>query len=330
MQASYREAICSALAEEMEDDWRVILLGEDIGLGGVFNVTPGLRDRFGSDRVIDTPISELAFTSAAVGAALTGLRPVVEVMFGDFLPLALDALINQAAKYWYVSNEQASVPLVIRTAVGAGGGLGPLHSQTPVGLLLGQPGLKVAAPATVGDAKYLTKAAIQDDNPVVVFEHKALYGRRAEIADTQAELLDGLGRAAIRRTGSDVTVVAASAAVETALSASEELARDGIETEVIDLRSLRPLDTETISTSVSHTQRLVVIEEGSPLGGYASEVVSVAAETVSPLVARKITMPDLPVPFSSQLESAVLPSVRGAVRGVRLVLGLEGNEGALC
>ena len=169
---SYREAVRDGIAEEMERDPSVVLLGEDVEPGGVFNATPGLVERFGRDRVIDTPISELAFTSAAFGAAVKGLRPVVEIMFGDFLGLVVDTLVNQASKYWYLSNEQASVPLVVRSAVGAGARFGACHSQTPTGWLLGEPGLKLVAPATPADAKGLIKAAIRDDNPVVVFEHK--------------------------------------------------------------------------------------------------------------------------------------------------------------
>src|SRR5262245_47223446 len=178
---TYRLAVRDALLEELERDERVFLLGEDLRIGGVFNATPELYERFGPERVIDTPISEMAFTSAAFGAAISGLRPVVEIMFADFLALILDSLSNQATKYWYISNEQSSVPLTIRTTVGAGGRFGGIHSQTPTSWLLGLPGLKVAAPATPADAKSLLKAAIRDENPVVVFEHKLLYGRKGDV-----------------------------------------------------------------------------------------------------------------------------------------------------
>jgi acetoin:2,6-dichlorophenolindophenol oxidoreductase subunit beta len=312
---TYREAVRDALAEELERDPSVILLGEDIEPGGVFNTTPGLVERFGPERVVDTPISELAFTSAAFGAAVKGMRPVVEVMFGDFLGLVVDTLVNQASKYWYLSNEQASVPLVVRSAVGAGARFGACHSQTPTGWLLGEPGLKLVAPATPADAKGLLKAAIRDDNPVVVFEHKLLYGRKGEVAENgePAEI----GRAAVRRQGRDVTVVGALATVEVALAAAEELAGDGIDAEVVDLRTLRPLDVETIAESAGRTGRLVVVEEGAPTGGYAAEVVAAAVELAGPLAARRVTMADLPIPFSPPLEDAARPSptaVAGAVR----------------
>jgi pyruvate/2-oxoglutarate/acetoin dehydrogenase E1 component len=306
-QVSYREAVRDAIGEEMDRDPSVILLGEDVQPGGVFNATPGLVDRFGPDRVIDTPISELAFTSAAFAAAVKGLRPVVEIMFADFLGLVIDTLVNQASKYWYLSNEQASVPMVVRSAVGGGGRLGACHSQTPVGWFLGEPGLKLVCPATPADAKGLTKAAIRDPNPVVVFEHKFLYGRKSDVADGE-EALVPIGRAATRREGSDVTLVAALAMVEVALAAADDLAGRGIEAEVIDLRSLRPLDGETIARSVEKTGRIVVVEEGPPLGGYGAEVVAAAVELAGPVKARRVTMPDLPMPFAATLEDAAIPT----------------------
>jgi pyruvate/2-oxoglutarate/acetoin dehydrogenase E1 component len=265
--------------------------------------------------VVDTPISELAFTSAAFGAAVKGMRPVVEIMFGDFLGLVVDTLVNQASKYWYLSNEQASVPLVVRSAVGAGARFGACHSQTPTGWLLGEPGLKLVAPATPADAKGLLSAAIRDDNPVVVFEHKLLYGRKGDVPENgeSAEI----GRAAIRRQGRDVTVVGALAAVEVALAAAEELAGEGIDAEVIDLRTLRPLDAETIAESAGRTGRLVVVEEGPPSGGYAAEVVAASVELAGPLAARRVTMPDLPIPFSPPLEDAARPSSGAVARAAR-------------
>jgi acetoin:2,6-dichlorophenolindophenol oxidoreductase subunit beta len=303
---TYRLAVRDALAEEFERDEGVFLLGEDVRIGGVFNATPELYERFGPDRVIDTPISEMAFASAAFGAAISGLRPVVEIMFADFLALVLDSLSNQATKYWYISNEQSSVPLTIRTTVGAGGRFGGIHSQTPTSWLLGLPGLKVAAPATPADAKSLLKSAIRDENPVVVFEHKLLYGRKGEVA-AGGDDVEPLGRACIRRSGSDVTLVAASAAVEAALGAAEQLEQDGVGAEVVDLRTLRPLDDETVATSVAKTRHLVVIEEGPPTGGYAAEVIASTVERLGPTAARRVTMPDLPIPFSGPLEDACLP-----------------------
>jgi acetoin:2,6-dichlorophenolindophenol oxidoreductase subunit beta len=312
---SYREAIRDGLAEEMERDSSVVLLGEDIEPGGVFNVTPGLVDRFGPNRVIDTPISELAFTSAAFGAALKGLRPVVEIMFGDFLGLVVDTLVNQASKYWYLSNEQASVPLVVRSSIGAGARFGACHSQTPTGWFLGEPGLKLVAPATPADAKALIKAAIRDENPVLFFEHKLLYGRKGEVPENGAPV--PIGSAAVRRRGTDVTICAALAAVETALEAAEELAGDGLDADVVDLRSLHPLDADTIAESAARTGRLVVVEEGPPSGGYAAEVVAAAVERVGPLAARRVTMPDLPIPFSAPLEDWALPDAGAVARAAR-------------
>jgi pyruvate/2-oxoglutarate/acetoin dehydrogenase E1 component len=318
---SYREAVQDGLAEEMARDGRVIVLGEDISHGGVFNVTPALAGRFGQDRVIDTPISELAFTGAAFGAAVKGFRPVVEIMFGDFLGLVIDTLVNQSSKYWYLTNEQASVPLVVRSAVGAGGRLGACHSQTPTGWFLGEPGLKLVAPSTAADAKGLIKSAIRDDNPVIVFEHKLLYGRKGEVADGD-EALVPIGKAAVRRSGGDVTIAAAMRAVETALAAADELAAEGIQAEVIDLRSLRPLDAETIAASAARTGRLVVVEEGPPQGGYSGDVVATAVELAGPLTARRVTMPDLPIPFAAPLEDAVLPSTAAVASAARsLVAG---------
>jgi len=316
---TYREAVTAALAAELERDPAVIVLGEDVVLGGVWVTTPGLAERFGG-RIVDTPISELAFTGAAFGAAVRGLRPVVEIMFGDFLWLVTDTLVNQASKYWYLSNGQASVPLTIRTAVGAGGRFGACHSQTPTGAVLGEPGLKLVAPATPGDAYALIRAAIQDDNPVVVFEHKLLYGRRGEV--DEAAPIERIGRAAVLRQGDDVTLVAALAAVEKAVEAAEILEEDGISAAVIDLRSLRPLDAGTIAESTARTGRLVVVEDAPPLGGYAAEVVAVAAEA-GPVRATRVTTPDLPIPASMRLEDAVLTSVEGIVRAASALLETE-------
>jgi acetoin:2,6-dichlorophenolindophenol oxidoreductase subunit beta len=320
---TYRLAVRDALAEELERDKRVFLIGEDLRIGGVFNATPELHERFGPDRVIDTPISELAFTSAAFGAAVTGMRPVVEIMFADFLALILDTLANQAAKYWYVSNEQASVPLTIRTTVGAGGRFGAIHSQTPTGWLMGLPGIKVVAPSTSADAKGLLKAAIRDDNPVVVFEHKLLYGRKGDVLAGDAAL-EPIGKARVLRVGADVTLVAASAAVESATGAAELLAGAGIEAEVVDLRTLRPMDVDTIVSSTAKTGRLVVIEEGPPSGGYAAEVIASAVERLGHIAARRVTMPDLPIPFSGVLEDAYLPKPHRIEDAARTLLGDTG------
>jgi pyruvate/2-oxoglutarate/acetoin dehydrogenase E1 component len=307
-----RQAIGEALGEEMERDHRVILLGEDVVPGGVFAVTPGLADRFGHDRVIDTPISEMAFTSAAFGAALRGLRPVVEIMFADFLALVLDTLSNQAAKYPYFTNHQSEMPITIRTAVGAGVRFGAIHSETPTSWLMGIPGVKVVAPSNPADAKALVKAAIRDERPVVVFEHKLLYARKAEVPDgiEPAEI----GRATVVRHGADVTLVAAMAMVDTVNVAADELAAKGISAEVIDLRTIRPLDRAAIAASAAKTGRVVVVEEGPPTGGYSPEVLAIVLEDAPGARGRRVTMPDIPVPFSAPLEDAVLPSPARVVR----------------
>ena len=313
-----REAICAALAEEMERDERVFLIGEDIGIGGVFNVTPGLLERFGPDRVVDTPISELAITSGAFGAALRGLRPVVEIMFGDFLALALDSLVNQSAKLPFTSNNQFTVPMVVRTCVGAGVGLGPIHSETPTNWIIAQSGLNLVAPSNAVDAKGLLKAAIRLDEPVIFFEHKLLYAAKREVPDDLEPI--EIGKAAIVREGGDITIVAALAMVGTALGAAEDLAERGIEAEVVDLRSLRPLDREAILESVRKTRRLVVVEEGAPAGGYAAEVIAVVAESEPGIPVRRVTMPDIPVAVSPPLEKATLPTAERVVRAVDAVL----------
>lgn len=324
---SFRLAVRDALAEEMKRDERVVLLGEDLRIGGVFNATPELFARFGPKRVLDTPISEMGFTAAAFGAAVRGLRPVVEIMFADFLGLVVDTLANQAAKYWYISNEQASVPLVVRTTVGAGGRFGAIHSQTPTGWLMGLPGIKILAPSTPADAKGLLKAAIRDENPVVVFEHKGLYGDVGDVPE--ADVVTPIGPAAVRRPGQDVTIVAALAMVKVALDAAEQLAEAGVDCEVIDLRTIRPLDAEGLAASAAKTGRLVVVEEGPPMGGYASEVISAVVERVGLVRARRVSMPDLPIPFSGILEDATLPNAARVVAAARSLLDPPTSGGSV-
>src|SRR5213593_1435240 len=241
---AFRTAIRDALDEELAADERVILFGEDIAVaGGVFATTTGLYDKYGPDRVFDTPISELALAGAAFGSAVTGLRPVIEIMFGDFLTLAMDSLVNQSTKYWFLTREQVSVPLTIRSVVGA------IHSQIPVSWFMGVPGLKIAAPSTPADAKALLLAAIRDDNPVLFFEHKRLYGLEGEVDGAVGRL----GEAAVVREGNDITLVTAMKSVHDALEAAEALERDHVSVEVIDLRTLRPLDLETVLASVRKT-----------------------------------------------------------------------------
>ncbi len=304
----FRTAIRDAIDEELTRDESVIFYGEDVAVaGGVFAATPGLMETHGRERVFDTPISELAITGSAFGAAITGLRPVIEIMFGDFLYLAMDSLLNQSAKYWFLSNEQKSVPLVVRSAVGAGGRFGAIHSQMPISWFQNVPGIKIVAPATSGDAKALLKAAIRDDNPVLFLEHKKLYG--AKDPEPAEELLP-LGKAAVVREGGDVTLVSASKGVRDCLEAAESLAGKGIEAEVVDLRSLRPLDFETVLASVSRTNRIVVVEENAALGGWAANLLGIVADRALHDLddAWVIASPETPIPYSPVLEDAFLPS----------------------
>jgi pyruvate/2-oxoglutarate/acetoin dehydrogenase E1 component len=318
----FREAIRDALAEELERDERVIVFGEDVAAaGGVFVTTPGLFERFGPERVFDTPISELALAGAAFGSAVCGLRPVIEIMFGDFLPLVMDSVVNQASKYWYISNEQASVPLVVRSAVGAGGRFGAIHSQSPVTWFQAVPGLKVVAPSTPGDAKALLKASVRDDNPVLFLEHKRLYSIKEDIGQ-RPEVME-LGSAAVRREGSDVTLVSCMKGVHDCLAAAELLASDGISAEVIDVRTLRPLDGSTLLESLGRTNRLAVVEEGPRGGGWAGEVLALAAEEALHEVddVWRITTPEHPIPYSPTLEDAFLPGAETIADSVRSRLG---------
>src|SRR5689334_2222367 len=263
---AFRTAVRDALDEELAADERVILFGEDVAVaGGVFAATPGLHEKYGAERVFDTPISELALAGAAFGSAVTGLRPVIEIMFGDFLTLAMDMLVNQATKYRFLTQEQVPVPLVIRSVVGAGGRFGAIHSQMPASWFMGVPGLKIVAPSSPADAKSLLKAAIRDDNPVLFFEHKRLYGLEGEVNGEVGRL----GEAAVVRPGTDVTLVTAMKGVHDAIEAATALEADGISVEVIDLRTLRPIDVGTIVASLRKTNRIVVVEEGPATGGWA-------------------------------------------------------------
>lgn len=304
-QVEFRVAIRDALDAELARDERVILFGEDVAVaGGVFAVTPGLHERHGDARVFDTPISELAMTGAAYGAALCGKRPVLEIMFGDFLPLSMDSIVNQAAKFLFLDGRRG-VPLVVRCVVGAGGRFGAIHSQTPIAWFHAVPGIKLVAPSTPSDAKALLRAAIRDDNPVLFFEHKRLYSTKGDVGDDVGEL----GRARVVREGSDITLVSAMKGVHDSLEAADRLANHGIEAEVIDLRTIRPLDRETVLASLAKTNRLAVVEEGHLTGGWAGEVMALATEHgLGDLDdAWRITMADGPVPYSPPLEDAYLP-----------------------
>lgn len=309
-QIDFRQAIRDALDEELERDDRVIFFGEDVAKpGGVFATTGGLYERYGQDRVFDTPISELAITGAAFGSAVNGLRPVIEIMFGDFLPLSMDSLINQSAKYWYLSNEQASVPLVVRSAVGGGGRFGAIHSQSPIGWFHNVPGLKIVCPSGPVDAKALLKAAIRDDNPVLFFEHKRLYTLTEELPEGAGDEVAEIGKAKVVREGTDITLVSAMRGVHDCLAAADKLASDGIDAEVIDVRTIRPLDSQTILTSLAKTNRLAVIEEGPITGGWAGEVLAIAVEEALGDVDDlwRIATADQPIPYSPTLEDAFFP-----------------------
>ncbi len=303
---AFRTAIRDALDEELAADDRVILFGEDVAVaGGVFATTTGLYDKYGPERVFDTPISELALAGAAFGSAVTGLRPVVEIMFGDFLTLAMDSLVNQSTKYWFLTQEQVSVPLVIRSVVGAGGRFGAIHSQIPASWFMGVPGLKIACPSTPADAKALLKAAIRDDNPVLFFEHKRLYTLEGDVDGAEARL----GEAEVVREGKDITLVTAMKSVHDSLEAADELERDHLSVEVIDLRTLRPFDVETVLASVRKTSRIVVVEEGPLTGGWAGEVLASVAEQALGYLddAWRIATPNTPIPYSPPLEDGFLP-----------------------
>jgi acetoin:2,6-dichlorophenolindophenol oxidoreductase subunit beta len=313
---AFRNAIRDALDEALAEDERVILFGEDIAVaGGVFATTTGLHDKYGPERVFDTPISELALAGAAFGSAVNGLRPVLEIMFCDFLTLAMDSLVNQSTKYWFLTQEQVSVPLTIRSVVGAGGRFGAIHSQMPASWFMGVPGIKIAAPSTPADAKALLKAAIRDDNPVLFLEHKRLYTLEGEVDGVNATL----GKAAVVREGRDVTLATAMNSVHEAVKASDDLERDGISVEVIDLRTLRPLDVETILASVRKTSRIVVVEEGPLTGGWAGEVLAVVTEQALGYLddAWRIATPNTPIPYSPPLEDAFLPGAERLATEIR-------------
>lgn len=316
---SLREAIARAMHEEMARDESVIFFGEDVAqAGGVFKATPGLLEEFGPERVRDTPISENAIIGAGVGAAITGMRPVVELMFADFAAVALDQIINQAAKMRYMSNGQLKVPLTIRAAQGGGGGYAAQHSQCVEALFMNSPGIKIAVPGNPADALGLLKTAIRDDNPVMFLEHKLQYAEKGDVPED--EHLVPFGEARIVREGSDVTVIATQRMVAVASKAADELQRDDISCEVIDPRTLVPLDFDTISASIEKTGRLVTVEESVYAGGWGSHVVSLAADaSIWSLDApvQRVTLDDGIIPFSEKLESALMPSSERVAQAIR-------------
>jgi acetoin:2,6-dichlorophenolindophenol oxidoreductase subunit beta len=320
---TYRDAVAVGLAQEMARDPSVLLIGEDIAAaGGVFKATAGLLEKFGPERVRDTPISEQAIIGAAMGAAMTGLRPVAELMFADFVSVCHDLIANQIAKARYMTNGQVTLPLVVRFGNGGGLRFGAQHSQSVESWLMAVPGLKVVVPSTPADVVGLMAAAIRDDDPVMFLEEKALYPTSGEVPES--EHVDELGTARVRRAGSDVTIVALGTMAHRALAAAEELVAEGTDCEVIDLRSLVPLDVSTVAASVSKTSRLFTVEENPRLCGWGAELASIIAEECfydldAPV--RRVTTPHVPLPAADSLEDAAIPSVERVVSAVRAGLG---------
>ena len=315
---TYLEAIRSALFDEMARDERVFVLGEDVGAyGGAFKVTEGLQDRFGESRVIDTPISEIAIVGSAIGASYVGMRPVAEVQFIDFIACCFDMLTNFAATSRYRNG--AGVPLVVRGPCGGGVSGGPFHSLNPESFFLNTPGLKMVEPSTAYDAKGLLKAAIRDDDPVLFFEHKFLYRRiKDEVPDE--DYLVPIGKAAVRREGSDLSIITFGAMVHTALEAATQLAAEGVEAEVLDLRSLAPLDREAVLTSVSKTSRALLLHEATRTGGIGGELAAIIAEEAfeyldAPVM--RVASADTPPPYAPPLEAAFLPNVDKVVAAAK-------------
>lgn len=318
------EALREAMHEEMARDENVIILGEDVGVengfGGAFTVTLGLSEQFGHERVIDTPISEAGYAGLAIGAALVGMRPIIDLQYADFVYCMMDQIVNEAAKLPYMSGGQVRVPIVVRLPVGATA-RGAQHSQTPEATFMHVPGLKVVAPSTAYDAKGLLKSAIRDDDPVIFLEHKLLYGFKGTRVEKGAlspigevpeeEYTIPLGRAAVRRSGGDVTIVATLLMVYRALEAAERLAAEGIEAEVIDLRSLAPLDAETVLGSVARTGHLLLVDEDHRTCGWTAELAALAVERAFGQLkqpVRRVTPPDTPTPFTPALERLWVPS----------------------
>jgi pyruvate dehydrogenase E1 component beta subunit len=320
---TYREALREALREEMRRDPTVFLLGEDIGKywGGAFKVTEGLAEEFGEERVRDTPISESAIIGAGVGAAITGMRPVAEIMFGDLTALAMDQIANQAAKIRYMFGGQAKCPLVIRTPFGAGVNIASHHSQSLEAWFMHVPGLYVAVPSTPYDAKGLLKSAIRGNNPVMFCEHKLLYPIEGEVPEEEYTIPFGL--ADVKREGEDVTIVATLYMVHKALSAAEILQKEGVSVEVVDPRTLTPLDKQTIIDSVKKTGRIVIVSEDCKTAGVSAEIAAIIAEEAidyldAPI--RRVAEPDTPIPFSPPLEQYVIPDEKAIIKAVKEVV----------
>ena len=320
---TYREALKQGLREEMQRDERVFIMGEDVGKnwGGAFKVTKGLAEEFGDERVRDTPISENTIAGAAVGAAITGMRPVAEIMFGDLITLAMDQICNQAAKMRYMFGGQTSVPLVIRTVFGGGKNIASHHSQSLEAWFMHTPGLKIAVPAFAYDVKGLIKTAIRDPNPVMFFEHKLVYDKKEEVPDE--EYLIPFGEARVRREGDDVTVWGTFLMVHKALEVAEELAKEGISVEVIDPRTLVPFDKKTLIDSVKKTGRLVLVTEETKTGATTAEVAAMVQEEAfdwldAPIM--RVNAPDTPVPFSPPLEQFFIPDHKRIAEAIQSIV----------
>jgi pyruvate/2-oxoglutarate/acetoin dehydrogenase E1 component len=321
-EVSYLEAVREALMQEMRRDPEVFLIGEDIGVyGGAFGVTRGMLEEFGPERIRDTPISEAAIAGAATGAALMGMRPVMEIMFMDFLTISMNQLVNQAAKIRFMFGGKASIPMVIRAPAGSGTGAAAQHSQSLEAWFIHTPGIKVVAPATPHDVKGLLVTAIRDDNPVLFMEHKLLYRVQGPVPEELYSI--PLGQAQVRREGRDLTALAYSIMVPRALEAAEALAAEGIDLEVVDLRSLKPLDRETVVRSVSKTGRVLILHESPQTGGFGGELAAVVAESEAfdyldaPI--RRLAGRDIPIPYNRTLERATVPQVEDIVDAARAV-----------
>lgn len=319
---TYKDAVREAMVEEMRRDEDIIFLGEDIGVyGGAFGVSVGMVEEFGEERVRDTPISEAAIAGCAVGAAATGLRPIMEIMFSDFITIAMDAIVNQAAKMRYMFGGKAQVPMVVRTPGGSGTGAAAQHSQSLEAWMCHVPGLKVVAPSTPADAKGLLKAAIRDNNPVIFYENKLLYKTKGLVPEE--DYIIELGKADIKREGSDVTVITYGRMLERCQEAAEVLAKENIDVEIIDLRTLYPMDKETIIKSVCKTGRALIVHEAAKTGGLGGEIAATIAESEAfdyldaPI--KRLAGKDVPIPYNPELEKAVVPrtdEIEDAIRSL--------------
>jgi pyruvate dehydrogenase E1 component beta subunit len=323
---TYLEAVREAMTQEMERDSRVFMIGEDIGeYGGAFQVSYGMLEKFGPERILDTPITELALTGAAAGAALIGMRPIAEIMFMDFTTLASEQLVNQAAKLRFMFGGRATVPMVLRTPAGSGTGAAEHHSQSFENWFVHVPGLKVVMPSTPYDAKGLLISSIRDDNPVVFIEHKLLYKTKGEVPEDPYEI--PLGKADIKREGRDLTIIAYSIMSQRSLQAADELAKEGIEVEIVDPRTLRPLDKETIINSVKKTGKVLITHEAVKTGGFGGELAGVIAESdafgylEAPII--RLAGKEVPIPYNRNLEYQSVPQVEDIVEKAREIAKLK-------